>query len=254
MNHAHTLAFPAAAPHDDNTIPVFARRLGSWQFTLRRRALRPDELAARYDQAAPGWSRTLDRLGVPNAYETLLRTALKDEPSLYRAPQARVLDCGIGTGALSAALADALPVPFALKGVDISTRMLARARARLYGTGIQSSLQQGDIQALPFDSNQFDLAMTAHVLEHLAHPETALREMFRVVKPGGLILVCLTRRSPLGAYVQLKWRTHRVTGHETETWLRDAGLENVRCLPLRGGVWYRQLSVACIGRKPETLI
>jgi ubiquinone/menaquinone biosynthesis C-methylase UbiE len=54
------------------------------------------------------------------------------------------------------------------------------------------------MQQLPYPSNQFDLVMSAHTLEHLAAPETGLGEMLRVVKPGGLILVLVPNRSLWG--------------------------------------------------------
>ena len=58
------------------TIPVFSHWLGSWQISVQRLAFRPPELTRLYDRAAPGWDRTLDRLGYPGAYESLLRRVL----------------------------------------------------------------------------------------------------------------------------------------------------------------------------------
>ena len=63
----------------EETIPVFARWFGSWQVSVQRLAFSSPELAHRYDRAAPGWGRTLDRLGYPGAYETLLRSVLSEE-------------------------------------------------------------------------------------------------------------------------------------------------------------------------------
>ena len=62
---------PTARPglrSNDDTIPVLARWVGSWQISLRRRALSAPELTRSYDRAAAGWNRTLERLGVPGAY------------------------------------------------------------------------------------------------------------------------------------------------------------------------------------------
>jgi hypothetical protein len=72
---------PGAPPDlrcHEETIPVLAIWFGSWQISLRRRAMSGRELARCYERAAPGWSRTLDRLGYPGAYETVLRDALGD--------------------------------------------------------------------------------------------------------------------------------------------------------------------------------
>ena len=240
----------SGAQHDDQTIPVFSRWFGSWRLSLQRRALDAGQLTRRYDRAAPGWHRMLDRLGVPDAYETLLRSVLAEDAAGLNAADLRVLDCGIGTGALSCALARVLPAPFRLDAIDISPRMLERASGRLRDAGVEASLRQGDVRALPYEAGTFDLVMTGHVLEHLADPAPALGEMVRVLKPGGLLIACLTRRSPLGAWVQLKWRTHRVTPAEAESWLGTCGLEHVRCRSLDHRAICRHLSLACIGRKP----
>lgn len=250
MQHASAPHVLTAAHHDEAAIPVFTRWFGSWRVSLQRRPLDASQLTRRYDRAAPGWHRTLDRLGVPDAYETLLRSVLAEDAAGLTAAGLRVLDCGIGTGALSCALARVLPAPFSLDAIDISPRMLERAGGRLREAGLDASLRQGDVRALPYGAGTFDLVMTGHVLEHLADPGPALGEMVRVLKPGGLLIACLTRRSALGAFVQLKWRTHRVTPAQAESWLSEGGLRNVRCRSFGRRSISRQLSVACVGTKP----
>ena len=235
----------------DQTIPVFARWFGSWRISVQRLAYSSPELTRRYDRAAPGWSRTLGRLGFPKAYETLLRRVLDEEAQEAFAVRPRVLDCGVGTGALSSALARVLPTPFKLDAIDISPGMLEQARRSFRDTSLEVTLRQGDVRALPYGSGVFDLVMTSHVLEHLSDPAAALNEMVRVLKPGGLLITCLTRRSPLGMIVHLKWRTHQVTPAQAESWLIASGLENTRCLSFDDRAFCRQLSVACVGRKPR---
>lgn len=212
-------------PQPDQVIPVFARWFGSWQISVGRRALDAAQVSARYDAKAVRWDQTLARLGVADGYAAFLRRALRGVPT---APGLRVLDAGIGTGALSLALTRMLPHPFHLDGIDLSSGMLAQAGRRLSSVGIPFRLRQGDITALPYPDQSFDLVMTAHTLEHLADPQTALREFYRVVRPGGLLVVCATRQSAFGAYVQLKWRTHRVSARLGQTWLEKAGFQSVR--------------------------
>ncbi len=231
------------------TIPVFARWFGSWQLSVQRLAFSSPELTRLYDRAAPGWGRTLDRLGYPGAYETLLRRVLSEEALEVTGARPRVLDCGVGTGALSSALARVLPTPFKLDAIDISPRMLERASRSLRDTDLEVTLRHGDVRELPYCNGVFDLAMTAHVLEHLVDPSVALNEMVRVLKPGGLLIACLTRRSALGMIVHLKWRTHWVTPAQAESWLLESGLENAHCLSFDDRAFCQRLSVGCVGRK-----
>lgn len=228
----------------DHTIPVFARWFGSWQISVRRRALSLPELTRRYDEAAPDWHRAVDRFGFPAAYEALLRRVAGGEMP------AAVLDCGAGTGALSQALIRVLPAPFALTAIDVSPRMLEQAEAALQGSHANVTLRQADATILPFDDNTFDMVMTAHMLEHLTDPAVALREMVRVLKPGGRMVVCVTRRTLLGMLVHLKWHTHRMTPGQVGQFLRVAGLRDVETRGFDHAPWCRRLSVACTGRKP----
>ena len=235
----------------EQTIPVFARWFGSWQVSVQRLPFSSPELTRLYDWAAPGWDRTLDRLGYPGAYETLLGRVLSEEGLEGTGVQPHVLDCGVGTGALSGALARVAPTPFKLDAIDISARMLERASRSLRDTDLEVTLRQGDVCALPYRSDVFDLVMTAHVLEHLVDPSLALHEMVRVLKPGGLLIACLTSRSAFGMIVHLKWRTHRVTPAQAERWLLESGLDNAHCLSLDDRSWLKRLSLACVGRKPR---
>lgn len=243
------LPIASDAPYPRETIPVFARWFGSWQLSLERRALSVPELTRRYDQSAPGWNQTLDRMGFPDAYESMLRQVLRKVGSDALDGDGRVLDCGAGTGALSRALARVSPTPFTLDAIDISPRMLESAGHGLRESGVDVTLRQGDVCALPYDDDVFDLVMTAHVLEHVVDPGAALAEMVRVLKPGGLFIASVTRRSLLGMMIHLKWRTHRLTASQVERLLEASGLENVTCLSFGHQPVCRRLSVPCIGRK-----
>jgi demethylmenaquinone methyltransferase/2-methoxy-6-polyprenyl-1,4-benzoquinol methylase len=232
------------------TIPVFARWFGSWKISVQRRAFSTTELANAYDREAAGWDRTIARIGFDEAYAAMLREALPavlpkgdDEPL-------QVLDAGMGTGELSVALSRANAGPIAFHGIDISPCMLNEADRHLRDCGIEADLRLADVQELPFEDEAFDLVMAAHVLEHLVDPHRAIEEMVRILKPGGVLLACLTRRSSLGMYIHLKWRTHRVTARDAERWFARRGLKRIRCLPFEGHTRCRNLSLACIGRKP----
>jgi ubiquinone/menaquinone biosynthesis C-methylase UbiE len=240
---------PRIASGDIDAIPIFARWLGSWRLSVHRRALSAPELARSYDRVAPTWDRTLARLGYPGAYEILLGCLLAERlPSRERGPL-RALDAGTGTGEFACALARAASTPVAIDAVDLSARMLEQAGNRMSRGGLDFTLRQADARRLPYDDDTFDVAMTAHLLEHLPDPRVALAEMVRVTRPGGLVVACLTRRSTLGFCVHLKWRTHMVTLTQAEAWLEQVGVRDPRCLSTDRTVFFRRMSIACAGTK-----
>ncbi|MDP3278056.1 MAG: class I SAM-dependent methyltransferase [Deltaproteobacteria bacterium] len=107
----------------------------------------------------------------------------------------RVLDVGAGQGHFGRALAMHLPDGFALDGVDPEPAWVAQAteqgRAWLAQTGRKGTMNytQGTAESLPFAAHSFDAVVCQTVLMHLRDPAVALREMQRVLVPGGLVLV-----------------------------------------------------------------
>lgn len=240
------------ADSTNHAIPVFSRWLGSWQIAISRRAFDPADLQRAYDAAAPRWADKLRRLGVPAAYRGALQALLAhDRPHPGKGHRLNVLDCGVGTGALSLALADVIDHDMTLAAVDVSPRMLAEARHALQEKGVDLMPHLADVRDLPFPDDAFDLVMCAHALEHLADPQEAIAEMLRVLRPGGVVLALVTRRSLLGGYVQLKWRTHQLTAERAVGWLSARGIGNIRCRPVRGRIPGGAWSIAVAGRKPE---
>ena len=242
---------PIGDARADADIPVFARRIGSWRVSLHRQPLTGDELARSYDGAAGNWHRTVDRLNVPRSYEALLTPVVEQTAADIADRSLRVLECGVGTGALSSALLRVAEQPIELHGVDFSAGMLAEAGRRFEADGVSACLKQADVRRLPYDNGAFDLVMAAHLLEHLSAPETALRELTRVTRPGGRVLVCVTRRTLFGFWIHLKWRTHMLGRADAEDWLARAGLRDVRRLEIRRRGLLRHLSIAVAGIKPE---
>ncbi len=101
----------------------------------------------------------------------------------------RVLEAGCGTGAQTAILARRSPGA-RITAVDIAADSLAAARERLAAMGGRDvHFQQADCVRLPFADHHFDHVFICFVLEHLAHPENVLRELKRVLKPGGSLTV-----------------------------------------------------------------
>lgn len=242
-------AEPAYRPDDltDQTqpIPVFGRWFGSWWVSVGRRAYNARQLERLYDDQSQTWDAKLARMGVIEGYQRILRQVFpRDRDDLH------VLDAGVGTGALSLALGHVATKPVSLHGIDLSSGMLAEAQKRLDAAGQGIALTQGDITDLPYQDGRFDVVMTAHTLEHLPVPQNAIRELARVLRPGGMLIACVTRRSPLGAYIQLKWHTHRVSPDAGRQWFRGHGLRSVRAIPLGpSGTLLDRLSVAYVAWK-----
>lgn len=108
-----------------------------------------------------------------------------------------VLDGGCGAGRTSIAVARGLAGAsivaldrFDADYIEGGGRVLLDRNLRLAGVAERVRLQQGDLTALPFDSASFDAAVSAHAIDHLGRAkETGLREIERVLKPGGRFLL-----------------------------------------------------------------
>lgn len=96
----------------------------------------------------------------------------------------RILLAGVGTGLDFAYL----PRDASYVGVDFTTNMLKRARQRV-PADLQIELQQGDVMAMPFADNEFDIVIMHLILAVVSNPVRALSEAARIVKPQGTILI-----------------------------------------------------------------
>ena len=123
---------------------------------------------------------------------------LVDELNLPRG--AAVLDAGCGPGYLLQALATR---GFQVSGMDGSDQMLRSADSRLRAAhpDFPFTLKQGDIEHLPFEDAQFDLVLSTGVIEYLKGDASVLREIHRVLRPGGHLVLPVTNLwSPVNAF------------------------------------------------------
>jgi ubiquinone/menaquinone biosynthesis C-methylase UbiE len=176
---------------------------GTWRVSITRAAPTDADLTQTYDRASARWSLLSTLAGYSAAYPELFAQLRTDGWLDQWSPEACVLDCGTGTGALIRALPADHASGLHVHGVDRSPGMLARAAFELGRLGHAVQFHRADVRRLPFPSDRVDLVMSAHVLEHLPDPLEGLREMTRVLRPGGTLLVVTTRPSAPEAYLRL---------------------------------------------------
>ena len=119
-----------------------------------------------------------------DAWKAVLARAL---PPLSGASTVRVLEVGAGTGVMSLLIAE---LGYQLTATDISRGMLQEARRKAAQRPMPITFEIADAEVLPFPDAQFDAVFGRHILWTLPHPDKALAEWRRVLRPqGSLVLV-----------------------------------------------------------------
>ncbi len=192
-----------------------------------------------------------------------------------RAPGARVLDVCTGTGDVAIGLARRLPSA-RITGVDFSEPMLELGRLKVRRRGLEGRVElvRGDALRLPFEDGGFDAVTVAFGLRNLTDRRLGIREMVRVLRPGGRLLVLELSPPPAGRLGRLyAWYLGRwmpalggsISGSRpTYRWLFDSvmsfprprevaalmeeeGLEGVSFRPLTGGIAWLHGGVRAAG-------
>jgi SAM-dependent methyltransferase len=153
----------------------------------------------------------------------------------------RVLDVGCGDAALVVALARRGAL---VTGVDVDPNMLAAGRTRAAASGVAPHLMQGDIRALPFANDGFDVILAVTALCFMGNAAQAVREMARVLRPGGRLVIgelgrwnlWAARRRMSGWLGSRVWRSATFrTVRALEDLVANAGLAITM---VRGAVFY----------------
>ena len=171
------------------------------------------------------------------------RTA--DNSAAYLLPQLRpgqtLLDIGAGPGTITADLADRV-TPGRVTALEANDDALELSRAELGRRGIDADFVVGDVHALDLPDDSFDVVHAHQVLQHVADPVQALREMRRVCRPGGVVAARDSDYRAFAWYPQLpeldRWMelypaAARANGGEPDAgrrlkaWAHAAGFEQV---------------------------
>jgi SAM-dependent methyltransferase len=179
-------------------------------------------------------------------HESVLRShrwRTVDNSAAYLLPHLRpglsVLDVGCGPGTITAGLA-ALVTPGRVTALEVSEDVLGLARSTVDADNV--TFVVGDVHALDYPDGTFDVVHAHQVLQHLPDPVTALREMRRVCKPGGVVaardgdyaaFTWYPKSAPLDAWLDLYERVARYNGGEPDAgrhllaWAHAAGFTDV---------------------------
>lgn len=136
-----------------------------------------------FNELAERW----DQLAAPDAPEKL--ASILGWAGLKKG--SRVLDVGCGTGSLIPAVLEAVGNTGHITGVDFAEKMIVRALARQLGPQVQFAV--ADVAALPFLAGVFDAVVCTNAFPHFPDKAAALREMGRVTKSDGILLICHTQ-------------------------------------------------------------
>lgn len=154
----------------------------------------------------------------------------------------RILDIGSGAGQILGHLLKEARPDATIVAADLSHRMLRRARMRLKSH--RPAYCAADVTRLPFDDGSFDCVTCGWVIEHLPDPQPGLREMSRVLRPGGSLLLLATEDTVTGALNSRTWKCRTYNRTELRlaceraglTWGRQFHLSPVHRLLKIGGI------------------
>ena len=205
-----------------------------------------------FDGVAPRYDLTNAVLSVGNSWLWRMQTVRAVSPQKGE----RILDIAAGTGTSSAALTGP---GIEVVAADFSAGMIETGRKR----HPELTFVEADAMALPFKANEFDVVTITFGLRNVKDPRKALKEMYRVLKPGGRLVVCEFSRPPAsvlragyGAYLKhVMPRVARIASSNADAytylvesieewpdqatlsqWLRGAGFSRVAHRNLSGGI------------------
>ncbi|MGQ4618484.1 methyltransferase domain-containing protein [Nocardia sp. R7R-8] len=146
-------------------------------------AVRPD----RFDRA--GQDQLVDVRDLQAALPGIRRLRTWAHEALALRPGEHAVDIGSGTGSEVITFADAVGPNGSAVGVEPDPQLLASAERRAAEVGSAAKFQSGDAYGVPFGADCFDAVLCERVFQHLTAPARAAKEIARVLRPGGRVVV-----------------------------------------------------------------
>lgn len=210
-------------------------------------------------QDADYYIRFLDQASADESFQAYKRHTFT---LLALQPGHHVLDVGCGTGEDARAMANLVAPGGRVVGIDGSQAMIAVARQRSENCDLPIEFATGDAHRLDFADDRFDASRADRIFMHLDEPAQALREMMRVTRPGGRVLVYEVDFETITVDHPDRARTRKIVqtwcdgfrngwlGRHVPELFRAAGLQEVHITPAT--LWLRYpLAMQMIG--PDTV-
>ena len=139
-----------------------------------------------FDKIAPDYDR-LNHILSLNIDKGWRKKAVRQIADENRAM--KVLDVACGTADFTIEIARKMAPGSVVTGVDISEGMMAIGKEKIRKAGVAAELYVADCEALPYEDDTFDRISVGFGVRNLEHLDTGLKEMFRVLKPGGRLVI-----------------------------------------------------------------
>jgi len=214
--------------------------------TQATRPFNPSELASFWAKEATTYESQYRNAGIYPMQEIrneYIWSLIGDEPRNHA-------DIGCGP---AFTLIPLLRKGWTITAIDISDEMIARARKNIEAAGLDPdkvSFSTGNIEALPYADGQFDSVICAGVIEYLREDTKALNELFRILKPGGTLVITVRNKGCLfrlwDALIPVRKGLRAFFAH-FGLFGGKAYLQN----PFRDGVWYKKHCPRAFDRQLE---